>query len=69
MAIEAGDKLRFRGDEPPSILTGLAAGPEEDGRVTIETLEDPPRTFVRGAAEVVVIGAESVFGQLPGQDR
>jgi hypothetical protein len=57
--IEAGDKLRFR--QGDVILTGLAAGPEEAGQVTVETLEDPPRTFVRSAGEVVVIGSESVF--------
>lgn len=63
MAIGTGTKLRFRGDDPGTILTGLATGPpgQDDGFVIIETLEDPPRTFTRPESEVVVIGDESVF--------
>jgi hypothetical protein len=65
VSIGRGTKLRFRGDEPGTILTGLATGPVAGGAVTIETLEDPPRTFTRPESGVVVIGDESVFPAAP----
>lgn len=55
-----GDKVRFRDDDPGVILTGLVTG-DDGATVTIETLEDPPRTFTRPAGQVVVIGSERPY--------
>lgn len=63
--IGKGTKLRFR--DGSAVVTGLATGAPRGRVVTIETLEDPPRTFTRDEGDVVVIGDESVFGPgLPG---
>lgn len=62
MDIKLHDTVRFRENAEVGMIEGTvwrAPWGTRSTMVTIKTLEDPPRTFVRLASEVTVISPEA----------